>query len=229
MKNWLFIFLLFQASCIEETIEEHFKLEKGDLLFQDLDSSPLCDAIELVTSGYKKANLSHIGIVIELGDPLCINPDYNYKNHVRVLEAIPNKVKTTRLDSFLNRSFDSNNNPKVIVGRLKPEYQYTIENAVEFLKMNLGVDYDNTFIINNEAYYCSEIIYDAFKKDSIFKLKPMTFLHNETNDTLEIWKEYYTGLGEQIPHNELGINPGLISLSDKIDIVHIYGIPDEME
>jgi hypothetical protein len=39
-------------------------LKEGDLLFQDLDSSPLCDAIELVTPGYNDANFSHIGLIV---------------------------------------------------------------------------------------------------------------------------------------------------------------------
>lgn len=229
MKNYLFIFLLFQTSCVEKPrFGEDFQLKEGDFLFQDLDSSPLCDAIELVTPGYKKANLSHIGVIVETENPFSIKPDYNYKNHMRVLEAIPNKVQTTRLDSFLHRSFDRNNDPKVIVGRLKPKYSYTIENAVSFLKMQIGIDYDDSFLINNDSYYCSELIYDAFKKDTVFQLQPMTFLHPKTNDTLDIWKEYYKEIGEEIPQNKLGINPGLISLSDKIQIVHIYGIPDGM-
>ena len=87
MKNWLVVFLLFQMSCVNRSAQENFQLQKGDFLFQDLDSSPLCDAIELVTPGYKGANFSHIGMVVELGDPYCINPDYNYNDHVRILEA----------------------------------------------------------------------------------------------------------------------------------------------
>ena len=42
-------------------------------------------------------------------------------------------------------------------------------------------------------------------------------------------EEYYSDLGVKIPHNKLGINPGVMSLSDKIEIVHIYGIPDGMK
>ena len=30
-----------------------FNLKVGDILFQDLDSDPLCDAIEIVTHGYR--------------------------------------------------------------------------------------------------------------------------------------------------------------------------------
>ena len=221
MNKLLLLFLISFFTCNQE-----FKLKEVDFLFQDLDSSPLCDAIELVTPGYKGSNFSHIGMVVELGDPYCINPDYNYNDHIRVLEALPDKVKTTSIDSFLNRSFDDNNNPKVIVGRLKPKYRHTIQNAIAFLESKLEMKYDNVFLMNNNSYYCSELIYEAFEKDSIFQLKPMTFLHPETKDTLKIWKKYYSDLGVKIPQNKLGINPGIMSLSDKIEVVHVYGIPE---
>ena len=79
-----------------------------------------------------------------------------------------------------------NKNPKVIVGRLKLKYQYTLKDAIPFLKSKIGIDYDDAFIINNNSYYCSELIYEAFEKDSIFNLQPMTFLHPESADTLDI-------------------------------------------
>ena len=229
MKNWLFVFLLFQVSCLNRSAQEDFQLQKGDFLFQDLDSSPLCDAIELVTPGYKGANFSHIGMVVELGDPYCINPDYNYIDHVRILEAFPTRVRTIRIDSFLNRFLDNNGNPKVIVGRLKSQYRYAIQNAISFSKSKIGMNYDDVFIINNNSYYCSELIYEAFAKDSIFQLQTMTFLHPDNGDTLQTWIDYYLGLEVEIPHNKLGVNPGVMSLSDKIEIVHIYGIPDGMK
>ena len=232
--NWLVVFLLFQMSCINRSAQEDFQLQKGDFLFQDLDSSPLCDAIELVTPGYKGANFSHIGIIVESEDSFCKNVDEQYEwkyyfhldSDIRILEAFPDKVRTTSIDSFLNRSFDDNNNPKVIVGRLKPKYRHTIQNAIAFLESKLEMKYDNFFLMNNNSYYCSELIYEAFEKDSIFQLKPMTFLHPETKDTLKIWKKYYSDLGVKIPQNKLGINPGIMSLSDKIEIVHFYGIPE---
>ena len=242
MKNWIILFSLFCIACgnnvgsgnNEDKEDLKFQLEVGDILFQDLDSSPLCDAIELVTPGYKNGNFSHIGIVVEIGDHFCLNPEYNKitggaKSNIRVLEALPGGVTTTRIDNFLSRSSDYNSNPKVIVGRLKDEYKNTIPKAIEFVNKQVGVDYDEVFLLNNEKYYCSELIYTAFEKDSIFMLQPMTFLHPKTEDTLSIWKEYYSDLKVKIPQNKLGINPGIMSLSDKIEIVHFYGIPDEMK
>ena len=212
MKKYFYLLLTILISCTK-----NFKLQEGDLLFQDLDSSPMCDAIELVTPGYKGANFSHIGLVVLDNDTL------------KVLEAIPPKVMTTNLDDFINRSFDKNGNPKVIVGRLKKEFTNSISNAVSYSKSKLDITYDEVFLINNETYYCSELIFEAFEKDSIFQLKPMTFLHPNNKDTLPVWKEYYSDLNTNIPEGNPGINPGIMSLSSKIEIVHIYGIPSGME
>ncbi|MBT6965305.1 MAG: hypothetical protein HOA01_03695 [Flavobacteriales bacterium] len=209
MKKYFYLLFTILISCTK-----NFKLQEGDLLFQDLDSSPLCDAIELVTTGYNGANFSHIGLVVLDNDTL------------KVLEAIPPKVMITNLDDFINRSFDKNGNPKVIVGRLKKEFTNSISNAVSYSKSKLDITYDEVFLINNETYYCSELIYEAFLNDSIFELKPMTFLHPKTKDTLKVWKEYYSDLNTNIPEGNPGINPGIMSLSNKIEMVHFYGIPD---
>ena len=217
MKNHFFIIILcgiLLSSCLPK---QKFELQEGDLLFQDLDSSPLCDAIEKVTPGYKDANLSHIGLVVLDNDTL------------KVLEAIPPEVILTDIKLFFNRSNDTEGKPKIIVGRLKKEFQHSIKDAIIYSKSKLGIKYDEEFIINNNSYYCSELIFEAFEKDSIFKLKPMTFLHPKTNDTLAVWKNYYSKLGVRIPQNELGINPGIMSLSNKIEIIYSYGMPDGMK
>jgi len=59
MKKYFYLLFTILISCTK-----NFKLQEGDLLFQDLDSSPLCNAIELVTPGYNGANFSHIGLVV---------------------------------------------------------------------------------------------------------------------------------------------------------------------
>ena len=46
---------------------------------------------------------------------------------------------------------------------------------------------------------------------------------------MQAWKEYYSKLNMNIPENQLGINPGIMSISDKIEIVHTYGIPEDMQ
>ena len=226
MSRWIILYSLLCIACSDIQIQEEkkFQLEVGDILFQDLDSSPLCDAIELVTKGYENSNLSHIGIVVDIENDVT-----NTENRLRVLEALPGGVITTSIDSFLMRSFDRNDKPKVIVGRLKREYKKSIPSAIKFIKTKIGMDYDDEFIIDNGKYYCSELIYDAFANDNIFQLQPMTFKHPENGETLKAWINYYSELNKEIPEEKLGINPGGMSLSKYIDIIHQYGTPDGMK
>ena len=53
----------------------------------------------------------------------------------------------------------------------------------------------------------------------------MTFKDPETKKIMPIWKEYYKNLNTEVPEGEIGINPGIMSISKKIDIVHHYGKP----
>ena len=68
------------------------------------------------------------------------------------------------------------------------------------------------------------MIYEIFLKSNnnnpFFYLNSMTYKNN--GKTLNIWKEYFEDLNIPIPEGEPGINPGGISLSNKIDIIHNY-------
>ena len=202
------IFLTALSSCT------NFKLKEGDLLFQDLDSSPLCEAIESVTSGYNNHNVSHIGFVI------------NINGELKVLEAIPPKVKLTALDTFLFRSTDSNNNPKVFVGRLNEKFKNLIPAAVDYCLNRLEFTYDEFFLMNNNKYYCSELIYESFKSNNIFKLEKMNF-NNLDGGKNEIWQKYFDELNVTIPQDSLGINPAAMSKSKNINIIYFYGNLDK--
>ena len=198
-----------------------FQVQEGDLLFQDSDCGPFCVAIEKVTNGYEGANLSHIGMVIQSSD-----------GSFQVIEAITDGVVITSMENFLQRSMDENGNPKVIVGRLKNHHKEIIPDAIHYAKRLLGKHYDTIFDINNDQYYCSELIYESFKFANdgtpIFHLYPMTFVDPDTKSSFDIWVDYYNKLGVEIPEGELGLNPGGISLSDQIKIVHTYGTPSGM-
>ena len=204
------IFITTHFHCTQKN--ETINLQEGDLLLQDLDSSPLCDAIEQVTNGFNNQSFSHIGIVLMLHDTL------------HVLEAFNRGVNIVTLDEFLNRSVNKDLKPKVLVGRVKKEYSYLIPKAIEHGIKLIGKEYDPEFKINNDKFYCSELIYEIFHiangNNTFFKLEPMTY--QLEGETLLIWKNYFRELNIPIPEQELGINPGGISLSEKIDIIHNY-------
>jgi len=196
-----------------------FEPEVGDLLLQDLDLGPLCDAIEDVTEGYRGARFSHVGIVARGGDGRLV-----------VLEAVSAGVQATRLDEFLARSHDAAGRPKVVVGRLRPAFRGLTPRAVKRAEALLGKPYDRVFAIGNDRYYCSELVYEVFRFANdgrpVFDLAPMTFRAPRTGVTLPAWAGYFEELGAPIPEGRPGINPGAISRSPKIEIVQAYGTPD---
>ncbi len=194
--------------------EEPFELQEGDLLFQDSDCGPFCDAIEAVTEGVEGYDFSHIGLVMKDKD-----------GQLKVMEAISKGVVLTPIDDFKNRSKDSLGQTKVIVGRMNKEYSKHIPDAIKFIDSKMESEYDDAFDIDNDKYYCSELIHLAFKdaagKD-LFETPPMTFKEPGSDETFKIWVDYFNDLNKAIPEGEPGLNPGSMSRSSSIDIVNRY-------
>jgi hypothetical protein len=208
-KSFISVFTLFCVlSCTR-----HYIPKTGDIVFQDLDCGALCDAIEKVTSGIDNKDFSHVGIVSVENDTAF------------VYEAIGPGVIRTPFTRFIARSVDSLNNPKVLVGRIHSNIQYTIPGAISTCKELLGRPYDNVFDLKNQSYYCSELVYEAFRDSSggrLFVVSPMTFKDPATGNTFPAWIDYYKELNAPIPEGKPGVNPGGISRSDIIDIVFKY-------
>lgn len=193
-----------------------FALEPGDLLFLDADAGPLCDAIEEVTHGYDGANLSHVGIVARGEDERLI-----------VIEAVSKGVTRTPLPAFMARSLDDRQRPKVMVGRLQEPYRALIAPALREARALEGKPYDKVFAVDNDAYYCSELVYEVFRRANggkpLFELRPMTFKPPGSDEPFAAWRRYFAELGTAIPEGQSGINPGGISRSPALVIVYEYG------
>jgi hypothetical protein len=193
----------------------NFQLENGDLLFQDQVCRFLCEAIKSVTPGYQNADVTHIGIYQKVG------------SQEFVIEAVPPEVTITPLAEFLGRSTDAVERPSVFVGRLREEYRGLIPAAIEKALDLRGKPYDLLFLSDDDAYYCSELVVDAFKfandSEEFFQELPMTFIDRETGKVHANWEKYYKRYGMAIPVGELGSSPGEISMSPKIEIIHRYG------
>lgn len=202
MKKILFLLLIPCSLIAQNKIE----LKDGDLIFQDMDCGPLCDAIEAVTQGYNGHDFSHMGMVYHRNDTLYI------------IEAAGTEVRLNTLEKF-----SKNTSKPMFIGRLKSDYQKLIPNAIAFSLHQLGVAYDDEYVYNNGSYYCSELIYDAFMFSNggkpFFQLFPMTYKQPGTNEFFPAWVEYFSAIGHDIPEGLPGCNPGGMSLSDKIGIL----------
>lgn len=197
------LLLVFGTMILGSSIAQN-TVKPGDLLFQNLDCGPLCEAIETVTYGKDGLKFSHIGLVIERHDSLY------------VIEAIGKQVQLTPIAKFFART----PNP-IYWARLKPTFQPLLDSALAFALAQEGTPYDEPFLYNNKKYYCSELIYDAFKaanhNQPLFVLEPMTFKHPFTQQFFPAWVTYYKDLHMAIPEGEPGINPAGISRSTAID------------
>lgn len=187
-------------------------LQEGDLLFQDLNCGELCDAIEAVTEGVNGQDFSHCAMVIRDADSLV------------VVEAIGSKVQLNSVGKFFARSGDTLAIKNIVVGRVKQPYQELIPLAAANAKALVGQPYDDAFLPDNNKWYCSEVLYEAFRKASntdFFELAPMTFKDPRTQAYFPAWINYYRELNAEIPEAIPGLNPGSISRSNKIEIIKI--------
>ena len=181
----------------------------GDLLFQDLDCGAICDAIEDVTMGVRGARLSHVALVD-------VDPD----GAVYVVEALDG-VTRLPLDTFLDRTAH-----RYVHARFRPALRDLAERAVAAARGLLGRPYDPDFRAGDGAYYCSELIYEAFAAAgagaSPFALAPMDYRgpEGEESRAWRYWLGYFAARGLEVPQGQLGINPGALSRSSALDIVH---------
>lgn len=204
MKN-IILFLLLSISVFAQKSQ----LKNGDLLFINIDCGPMCNAINAVTNGYNNNDFNHMGLVSTTN-----NKDFF------VYEAIGEAVVKTPLNVFLKYTKST-----VYVGTLKPKYTCLIPKAIAFCETNLGVPYDDDFLYNNGKYYCSELVYDAFKfaykNKAFFKLFPMTYKEPNSNQFFPIWVDHFKKQNINIPEGKPGCNPGGMSLDKKIVIKKI--------
>ncbi len=209
------IILLTLSFLFHQQIEDNFKLQNGDLIFQESCSNDIGDAIKEVTTSIDEYHFTHVGIVY-----------INKNDSIFVLEATHPKVVLTPLSDYLYPEKSNGCFPKSVVGRLKDNYQIYIPQALKEGVNLIGKDYDSGYILNNDKYYCSELIYDillkANKGKPIFQLNTMTFISPETGEVSDSWKKYFESISIPVPEGEPGINPGAMSKANVIDIIHYY-------
>lgn len=197
----LFCILLFVSGCRNSVSSG---LKNGDLLFVTAKETGLSGAINNVTQKQKNASFDHIGIL------------QKDKDGIFVLHAAPKGgSQKQNLKDFLKDQSDEGQ--KVVVYRLKPEFQKNIPEAIAMANSMLGKPYNFNYILNEDSYYCSDYIERAFRKNHIFKLEPMTFIDPKTGKTNTFWEEFYAKKNLKVPEGEPGCNPNGLATSDKIE------------
>jgi hypothetical protein len=140
---FLLIPLCFGLPACNRGARPEYKPMEGDVLFQALPHNPLVDVIE----GVSNSKMSHCGIVA--------------KNEGRwfVIEAL-GEVHATPLEEWSERGRDE----WFAAYRLKPEYQGRVPEILKAAESFSGRPYDFHYAFDDEAIYCSELLFKAFRK-----------------------------------------------------------------
>ncbi|WP_439183777.1 YiiX/YebB-like N1pC/P60 family cysteine hydrolase [Carboxylicivirga taeanensis] len=179
--------------------------QSGDVLFRGYQNGSLSQAIDAVTQTDHNHHYTHMGLV-EVAD-----------DTVWVWHAAPDKgVCKELLVEFCLEETDS-----VVVGhyRIKGLTAESITQALVFANQQWGQPYNYSYILEDEGFYCSEFVYEAFASDSVFTLNPMTFVDPQTGDFHQGWKHHYQELGVAIPEGEPGCNPNGMAASERLEFI----------
>ncbi len=176
------ILLLGGGLCAQEV-----RLQPGDLLFY-ADTEGMGAAVKESTGHY-----THVALVVAVGDTV-------WTIDATPRHGVSRRPLTQQPDSSINSYFD--------VYRLTVPF----DTAAVIARANAlaGRPYDNAFLPGNDAYYCSELIQEAF--GDLFPSKPMNWRDADGNMP-GYWMEHFAQLGMPIPEGVPGTNPTDLSRS----------------
>ena len=209
MKKLAFFFIaaltLLAAGCRSEVKQT---LRSGDLVFvqipsdYDLDDDSMAGAISASTASGESLMTIHVAILEVEGDSAWI-----------IDATIKHGVDRHPLDTFLTDfTLKDGSLPVFDIKRAdvdEKQARQFVENAKQFL----GRQYDVYFLPDNDAMYCSELVYNSYVKEDgthIFNEYPMNFL-DENGDMPLYWTQLFAILGQEVPQGVMGTNPQQMS------------------
>ncbi len=204
MKYLCFILVLLVSCTKKETIKT------GDVIFREpISINQLSEAINEVTQTQKVTNYTHMGICFIENDS------------VKVIHSDADLgVVIQSLNTFLKPSDSTKYNADVY--RINDLKVSQATNVIHNAKALVGEPYNTTYIFEDEGYYCSEFVYEAFKDHQVFQLEPMTFKDPKTNKFHEGWVTHYKELNIEIPEGKLGCNPNGMANNKQLTLVESF-------
>lgn len=142
-KAWLLLLLLLPSLSVHAELPSGFIPEEGLVVFQSLPRSPLVDAIE----GATHSLYSHCGIV-----------HMTAAGEWVVIEAI-GPVKETPLEEWIGQARDR----RVAAFRVREPFRPSIPKFIAAAQTYEGRPYDIHYRFDDEAIYCSELVFKAFR------------------------------------------------------------------
>lgn len=188
-------------SCSLSCTDNTPPLQAGDLLFQTGKNSEMSGAITAATAAEGTPNFTHVGIVLSADS---------------VVEASGPGVRQVSLAEFLSRSATIKGHPVVVAMRLRDTCGCA--KAVQRARELVGAPYDFAFLPDNDKYYCSELVWECYRRpagDRIFPAQPMNF--RAADGTMpQYWIDLFDELGVPIPEGVPGTNPNDLAQDSRL-------------
>ena len=171
-----------------------FDLRAGDLLFFS-DTTGMGSAVRESTGEY-----THVALVESVDDT------------VWIIDATQRYGVSRRP---LTIKYGSSDFPDVY--RFKSGC-FSIDSVLARARSFIGQPYDNAFLPDNGALYCSELVYEVFLDDCsekgkhLLEAKPMNW-RDKNGNLPQYWQEHFKRLGLPVPEGVLGTNPTDLSRS----------------
>ena len=175
------------------TLHPRYALQSGDLLFLTNNRSNMEKAITASTGKY-----THVALV-----------ERDSADDVWIIEASPtNGVQRISYSQFENEHLLGFFSGSFNIYRLPIPFDAT--EVIARAKNLVGKPYDDAFLPDNDAYYCSELIQVAF--GNLFESKPMNWRDADGN-LPEYWMNHFKKLKMSVPEGIPGTNPTDMSQS----------------
>ncbi|MCQ2263626.1 MAG: hypothetical protein MJZ70_05020 [Bacteroidales bacterium] len=213
-KTYAFLFCLLLCC----TLGAQNGIQTGDLLFVSLpinynlsDTTWLTKSMNELNAGKTTANIIHVAILEVDNDGVWI-----------IDATLKHGVARYPLDTFLT-DFTLPNGmlPRFDIMRLKKD-----KNAALYVlqaKKFVGREYDVDFQSDNQAQYCSELVYNAYispQGKHLFKEGIIDFSCADGNTPL-YWEQLFALIGKKIPNGNRGTLPQTMMKSSRLKRVGI--------
>ena len=182
---WLSLVITFHILPLTSLHAQWNHLQSGDLLFVS-DTTGMGQAVKASTGNY-----THVAMVERAGDSLFV-------------------IDATQKRGVARRPIEKTFANKMPVEIYRLTVSFDTAAVIDRAKSLIGKPYDNAFLPDNDAYYCSELIQTAF--GDLFESKPMNWRDKEGN-LPEYWQKHFAELGMPVPEGIPGTNPTDLSRS----------------
>ncbi|WP_372394171.1 YiiX/YebB-like N1pC/P60 family cysteine hydrolase [Xanthomonas sp. NCPPB 3582] len=169
------------------------RVQDGDLLFVTAARTGLSGAIDDATARQGAPSFDHVALLAHDG-----------RTQV-VLHADQKGSRQQPLREFVEEAVAKHR--QIVVYRLTPAHRPAIADAIAQARGMLGKPYNDTYVPNEDSYYCSDFIERAFRAHHVFALQPMNFRNLQTGTISPYWTEFYRSRGMAVPQDVPGTNP----------------------